>query len=198
MPSPFPFGSELAVPTRWCATAWLAVVCALAAGSAGCTHHTLYAAVPKPVPPKRILAAAPAPPDIQSYPPADTDLAIVSIAFPEPPPGRNEHTPPAAPRSRAADPAAAPRPVAPQILPQISPADQAAAERRTNDSIGVAEKNLQQAYAHQLTSAQQDMVEKIKAFIGQAREALQDSDFLRAQNLAQKAQLLSSELVNTL
>jgi len=41
------------------------------------------------------------------------------------------------------------------------------------------------------------MVEKIQGFIAQAREALQASDYTRAQNLAQKAQLVSVELVKT-
>jgi hypothetical protein len=126
--------------------------------------------------------------------PGDLELAFVTASQPAPPPDRSSHT--AAPAHRApAEPAS--RPAPPQISPQISQADQAAYEHRTKDSINEAEKNLQQASVHQLSSTQQEMVEKIRGFIAQAREALQASDYTRAQNLAQKAQLVSVELVKT-
>lgn len=197
MPSLSPFGNELATTPRTCApTTLLALAFLLAAFGAGCTHHTVHAAVPRPVPPKPVQRAAPLPPDIHGESATDTTLVLVTLPVPPPPPERPRNTHKPASES-SGDPEAAARPAAPQISPQISPADQAAYERRTNDSIGVAEKNLELARGHQLTSSQQDLVEKIRSFILESRDALQSSDWARAQNLAQKAQVLSVELVST-
>ena len=103
--------------------------------------------------------------------------------------------PPAKPKPEVSTPVNTP---APQISPQISVADQAAYEQKTNENIAGAEKNLQTASGHSLNSAQDDLVEKIKVFMGQARDAAKESDLARAQNLSQKAYLLSVELVNSL
>ena len=195
MPSHFPFGYGLAVPARWCAPLLLAVASLLFAGAAGCGHKNVRAAVAKPAPPRHQQIAVPAPPDVRHEAPDDLELAFLSVSLPIAPP-EHHTTPP--PHRASSDTAPASRPAPPQISPQISQADQAAYEHRTNDSINEAEKNLTQAGAHQLSSSQQEMVEKIRGFISQAREALQASDYTRAQNLAQKAQLLSVELVNTL
>jgi hypothetical protein len=95
------------------------------------------------------------------------------------------------------EPEHAARPPAPQISPQLSPADQAALEKKTNANVASAEKNLQQAYGRELNSGQHDLVEKINSFLGQAREATRAADWVRANNLAEKAYLLSVELVNS-
>ncbi len=84
------------------------------------------------------------------------------------------------------------------MSPRISPKEQAAYEKRTNAAIAAAEKNLQTSYGKQLNAAQSDLLEKIRGFLGQAREAMRAGDLLRAQNLAEKAQVLSVELVNSL
>lgn len=88
-------------------------------------------------------------------------------------------------------------PPAPQISPQLSPGDQAAYERKTGEDTSVAEKNLQETSGKQLNAAQQDLVGKIRSFLSQSRDASKDGDWVRAQNLAQKARLLSVELVNS-
>ena len=90
------------------------------------------------------------------------------------------------------------RPPAPQISPQLSADDQAAYQRRTSDDIAAAEKNLHSADGKQLSAAQQDLVEKIRSFLLQSRDASKSGDLTRAQNLAQKARLLSVELANSL
>jgi hypothetical protein len=89
-------------------------------------------------------------------------------------------------------------PAAPQISPQISPGDQAAYERTTNDDVSVAERNLDQTKGKQLSAAQRDLIEKIRSFVSQSRDASKGGDWARAQNLAQKARLLSAELINSL
>jgi len=57
---------------------------------------------------------------------------------------------------------------------------------------------LQQANGRQLSAGQQDLVEKIHSFLDQARDASKGGDWARAQNLAQKARLLSTDLVDSL
>lgn len=110
-----------------------------------------------------------------------------------------------APRKPAADPPvtepAADQPAhppAPQILPQLSASDLESYQRRTNEDIGIAEQNLHQTDGKQLSAAQKDLVEKITTFLEQSRDAIKGGDWTRAQNLAQKARLLSSELVSSL
>lgn len=79
----------------------------------------------------------------------------------------------------------------------MSADDQAAYERKTNENIESAQKNLQTANGRTLTAGQSDLVEKIKGFLTQSREAISASDWARASNLSQKAYLLSVELVNS-
>ncbi|MFZ3201530.1 MAG: hypothetical protein WA175_10320, partial [Candidatus Acidiferrales bacterium] len=87
---------------------------------------------------------------------------------------------------------------APQISPEISPHDQESYERSTGDDIAVAEKNLQDASGKKWNAAQQDLVDKIRSFLAESLEASKDGDWARAQTLAQKARLLSVELINSL
>ena len=61
----------------------------------------------------------------------------------------------------------------------------------------MARKNLQAARGKQLNAAQQDLVDKIGSFLAQSLDASKGGDWSRAQNLAQKARLLSVELVNS-
>jgi hypothetical protein len=113
---------------------------------------------------------------------------------PAPPPHKSSTEPAAEPPAEAVSS----RPPAPQISPQFSPSEQANFERRTNEDIAVAQKNLEQAKGKQLSAAQQDLFEKIRSFVAQSGEASKAGDLARAQNLAQKARLLSDELVNSL
>ena len=80
----------------------------------------------------------------------------------------------------------------------MSAAEQAQYQHKTQEAIAAAEKNLQQAYGRKLNGAQLDMVEKIRGFLGQSREAGRGADWVRALNLAQKALVLSNELVGSL
>lgn len=143
--------------------------------------------------------AAPPPENAAASPPA-----LPAAATPAPPPVSLPSAKPAAPRRAAAEQAsegaeAQPsRPPAPQISPQLSADDQAAYQRKTGEDISVAESNLQQTGGKQLNAAQTDLAEKIRSFLAQSRDASKDGDWARAQNLAQKARLLSVELINSL
>ena len=57
---------------------------------------------------------------------------------------------------------------------------------------------MQATYGKQLNAVQNDLLEKVRGFLGQAREAARAGDWQRALNLAEKAQVLSVELVNSL
>jgi|ERR1700683_1185035 len=170
----------------------MAALCALAAGLAGCEHHVVHAAVSKMVPPSPVVADAGQPPEIH---PDDTNVELLAFVMPSEPLAPPEPVHATAP---ARKPETTPRPTAPQISPQISAADEAVYKQRTESAISIAEKNLRQAEGKQLNTSQRDMVEKIKGFVSQSREALTGSDWTRAQNLAQKAEVLSTELAGSL
>jgi hypothetical protein len=96
-------------------------------------------------------------------------------------------------------PAEAPsKPDVPQIAPQLSAAEAAAAQQQTNQSLGVAGRNLETTQGKQLNGAQSDLASKIRSFIAEAREAAQIGDWTRARNAAKKAEVLSQELANSM
>jgi hypothetical protein len=80
----------------------------------------------------------------------------------------------------------------------MPPEQQAEYQRKTQEAIALAERNLQQASGRTLNAAQRDMAEKIRGFLAQSREAGREADWVRALNLAQKAQVLSNELAGSL
>jgi hypothetical protein len=133
-------------------------------------------------------ATPPAMPVTSETPP----MAIPSAKPPAP------HKPVGEPSTAEAEPETPAHPPAPQISPQLSPGDQASYARKTGDDIAVAERNLGQASGKQLSAAQQDLVGKIRSFLAQSQEASKGGDWARAQNLAQKARVLSIELLNSL
>ncbi|MGA2508973.1 MAG: hypothetical protein ABSG27_01995 [Candidatus Acidiferrales bacterium] len=185
------------------------LACGLSLAAGGCARNSVHAAAPAvapaPAEAERPMTTAP---DTDATPPVETVAAppAVPAAAPTPPPPAPVAIPaakPPAPRRPAEQPAAeaATEPAhapAPQISPQLSPGDQASYERRTDDDISIAQKNLQQANGKQLSAAQQDLVGKISSFLTQAVDASKGGDWARAQNLAQKARLLSQELIESL
>lgn len=173
------------------------LLCLAAAGLSGCRRNIVRAAPPsvttppdtEPFPQPTVMnpqpAAAPAePPELKS--PA------------QPVPAVAEQPRPRAPvEAEASAPKAEPEPEPIQIAPQLSAKEQAAAVRITTDDIRVAERNMQVAYGRQLNASQNDLVGKISGFLAQAHEAIRTGDWVRAQNLAQKAQVLSVELIKS-
>ncbi|MFY9690874.1 MAG: hypothetical protein WA369_00230 [Candidatus Acidiferrales bacterium] len=188
------------------------LACALPLVVAGCNGNNVHAAVP---------ATAPAPVSAQTDRPMttapDTDATPPLGAAATPPPSMPAPPAPSAPVSIPATPQPVPAPRRPsegtssgegaesaarqpalQITPELSPGDEATYERRTADDLAVAQKNLGQASGKQLSAAQQDLVAKITSFASQSRDASKSGDWARAQNLAQKARVLSEELLNSL
>jgi hypothetical protein len=176
----------------------VALLCFIAAGLCGCRRNIVRAAPPsvatppstEPFPQPTVVDQQPAvasaePPDVTS--PAQPVPAVGEQPRPRPPV-----------EAEAAAPKAEPEPEPIQIAPQLSAKDQAAAVRTTTDDIRIAERNLQLAYGRQMNASQNDLVGKIAGFLAQAHEAIRAGDWVRAQNLAQKAQVLSVELVKSL
>ena len=87
---------------------------------------------------------------------------------------------------------------APMIAPQLTPQESVLARQQTNQSLSIAERNLESARGKNLNAAQSDLVSKIRGFIKDAREAAQITDWSRARSLAKKAQVLSEELASSL
>jgi hypothetical protein len=188
------------------AAAFLALGAALLCS--GCASHNVHAAVPATVQPSASLPESGRPmttaPDTDAAPPVEVAAAPPSVtgAAGAPPPLPAVRSAPAlrkpAETATAEVPAEPPvRTPAPQISPQLSAGDQASYERKTTEDAAVAEKNIQNASGRQLNAAQQDIVDKVRSFLSQARDAGKAGDWARAQNLAQKARALSVELSNS-
>ena len=185
-------------------------LCGLLTATVGCGQKTVKASAPVTVAPEPSLAdskplttIAPdttATPPPENVPPPPDPSAINTPPLPVTP-VHTKPTPPVrkpaadAPVENVSEPS---RPAAPQISPQISPGDQQNFQRKTEDDINVAQTNLKQSSGKQLSAAQRDLVEKIQSFVTQSREASKTGDWARAQNLSQKARLLSNELVESL
>ena len=178
--------------------------CAALPFAAGCKKKNVQAA-----PPADTLPAAASPHGAETkaaQPEVKTDskaepapTPTLSVPPPKSAPAKAKTTPPAAapPASPETEPPL-PRGAPPQISPRLSPKEQADYERRTKTDIATSEKNLGRVGNRELNVAQRDMAEKIRGFLAQAREAMRANDWVRARTLAQKARLLSIELVNSL
>lgn len=159
-----------------------------------------------------------APPVVVTQPSTPTESSPAATqpeVKPEPTPTTTAPTPPAKAASKRSSPrtvaptkpapAPAPEPEAapppkvapPQIAPRLTPAELVEYKTKTEEAIAAAERNLQRSQGRQLSAAQRDLQEKVRGFLAQAQEARQGSDWIRARNLAEKALVLSVELVNS-
>ncbi len=75
-------------------------------------------------------------------------------------------------------------------------AEKASQQRYTTEQLTSAtEENLKKIAGRQLSPSQQQMVDQIKDFMEQSKQAIAAGDLERGNNLAMKARLLSDELV---
>jgi len=174
------------------------LLCLAAAGLSGCRRNIVRAAPPSVATPPD-TEPFPQPAVVTQQPPPAAPAEPPDVKSPaQPVPSVGEQPRPRAPvEAEVAAPKPEPEPEPIQIAPQLSAKDQAAAVRTTTDDIRVAERNLQVAYGRQLNASQNDLVGKIAGFLAQAHEAIRTGDWVRAQNLAQKAQVLSAELLKS-
>jgi hypothetical protein len=164
----------------------------------GCGKNIVRAAPPSVTTPPpsepapRPVAASPAPVAAPEMP--ATMPAPVAISAPTPAPARPRPAPVAA-APEPPKPTAAPTP---QISPMLTPQAQQRLTRQTTDDIVAANRNLRRAEGIPLNASQNDLVEKVQGFLKQADDAIRANDWVRAQGLAQKAQVLSADLVKSL
>jgi ABC-type transporter lipoprotein component MlaA len=84
------------------------------------------------------------------------------------------------------------------LTPQVGQEEEDRLRREANTKIQNAEQMVQRVDQSKLLKEQQDTYTTIRSFLVAAREALSVKDFLKASNLAEKAQVLVQELVQTI
>src|SRR5208282_1179291 len=113
------------------------LICLAAGGVAGCQRNIVRAAPPSVAPPP----TEPQPQPEIVLPPIEAKDTPALESLPPPAPDVPEPAP-AHPRAPSPAEAAKPKePEAPEISPQLSPAELDSAQRRTTDDIRVAERN---------------------------------------------------------
>ena len=113
------------------------------------------------------------------------------------PPSEEKRAPRPAPRVPAAAETPPPPAPAPQLVPMLTPAQRQELERSVNDRIGRAQNILGSILGKRLSGEQEDMVGQIRTFLKQAEEA-RGTDLLRANNLAERSEVLAQNLARRL
>ena len=112
---------------------------------------------------------------------------------PTPPSGRPPLAPPAARPVRKEPP-----PQPPVILPQVGHGEEDdQLKQEAMGKVEAAERIVKAIELKKVPQGQQENLLTIQSFLLKAREALSIRDFLRAFNLADKAQILAEELLST-
>jgi hypothetical protein len=198
------------MPSRNIDARALLVLCAFAVLIllTGCAQKKVQAAAPATSAPSASAIATPPPsttaPDTTAMPPvaSATPPPDIPTATATPPPIVTPTTKPARPQKPSPEPATVTeehsRPPAPQISPELSEGEKANLQRGLREDAAVADSNLKQANGKRLNAQQNDLMDKIKGFLDQSSAAAKEGDLARAKNLAQKARVLSVELVNSL
>lgn len=176
----------------------LALLCGMSVALAGCASKHIVRAAPPSVstPPPEETAPMPQP---EAPPPVSTtEEPAPEVPSPAPPPAMAKRpAPPKRPAPAESAESAPAKAAPPQISPQLSARDLESTKKNTTTSITTAEQNLALANGRALSAAQKDLAEKIKGFLSQSHEAIMADDWVRAQNLAEKARVLSAELVKS-
>jgi hypothetical protein len=117
--------------------------------------------------------------------------------FPPPPSSLAVARQPSRPRVPAQQPAESiesRQPTAPSLAPELSPQEITAAQSQMNESLAIAQRNLDATKGRSLNPTQSDLASKVTSFLQESKDAARDGDWTRARNLAKKAQVLSEEL----
>jgi hypothetical protein len=94
---------------------------------------------------------------------------------------------------------AIPTPPPPSLLsPEVGHKEEVRLKNDAKTRIERAEKIVQQIDLKKLAREQQEILSSTRSFISKAKKALANKDYLRALNLADKAQILAEELSKTL
>ena len=163
--------------------------------------------VPRPAQiPMQTEPAKPAPPPPLEPPPRIPTAEPTAGGIPgeeplplPPPPVEKKRPSPAGPRVPATtEPTAAPPAVpAPQLRPMLTPAQRQELERSVNERIRRTRGILASIGARSLSGNLGDLARQIRTFLNQAEEA-RGTDLLRANNLAERAEVLAEDLAKRL
>ena len=82
-----------------------------------------------------------------------------------------------------------------QIAPGLTPSEQARQRRSAEQLLSSTDDQLRQLTLRTLNARQQETVDQIHNYMAGARSALKDGDLRRASTLAEKAHLLSDDLL---
>ncbi len=91
-----------------------------------------------------------------------------------------------------------PPPPPPVVLPQVGHGEDDQLKQEAMGKVEAAEQVVKQIELKRLPQGQQEDFLTIQSFLSKAKEALSIRDFLRAFNLADKAQVLAEELLSAL
>ena len=136
------------------------------------------------------------PPDINEI--EAPELSLILPPLPSPLSISRQPARPRAPLQPSPEAAAAHKPPAPSLEPELTPQEVAAAQQQFNESTAIAQRNLATAKGRSLNPTQADLTSKVAAFLQESKQAVGEGDWTRARNLAKKAQVLSEELAASL
>jgi hypothetical protein len=137
-------------------------------------------------------------PDTQPDSLAAPDRSLELPSLPSPLSLNKQPVRPRVPAQLAPEAAESRKPPAPSLEPELSPQEIAAAQQQLNESTAVAQKNLDAAKGRSLNPTQADLTSKVTAFLQESKQAVREGDWMRAKNLAKKAEVLSQELAASL
>jgi len=144
-----------------------------------------------------LVARLPAtPPDLTEI--EAPELALESPPLPSPLSISRQPVRPRVPAQPIPEAAGSNKPLAPSLEPELSAQEVAAARQQINDSVMIAQRNLESAKGRTLNPTQADLTSKVSSFLQESKQAVRDGDWTRARNLAKKAQVLSEELAASL
>jgi hypothetical protein len=81
------------------------------------------------------------------------------------------------------------------IAPDVSQPQASQQRDTTNRLLAMTAENLKIVQSRQLSAAQQDTVDQIRIYVDQSKKASDSGDVQRAYTLANKARMLSGDLV---
>lgn len=184
----------------------VAALC-ISIGAAGCMHNTTadFPPVSAPLQPQteRPMNVAP---DTDATPPHPAAPAAPKVAEELIPPilddmpiMRMPSAPPRPPTEKPADREPLPTDQAqpPHMVVQMSPSEQQNYQNQTASDVSAAQQVLAQADKRQLNNQQRDWRDRIRQFLQQSEDAGKAGDWAAAVNFAEKARLLSDQLVKT-
>ncbi|HLC21755.1 MAG TPA: hypothetical protein VJM10_06585, partial [Candidatus Methylomirabilis sp.] len=103
---------------------------------------------------------------------------------------------PATPRPAKKEPPLPPPPPPPPLLsPQVGQAEADVLRQEAEAKVEGAEQLIKQIDQTKLAKEQEETFLTIQSFLSKAKEAISTEDFLKALNLADKAQVLAQELL---